>query len=1022
MAQHETTGHDPREADADTGAAAAAATHVVITVHGIRTFGQWQERLEALLRASEPGIRVLNYKYGYFSIIAFLVPFLRWLVTRRFGLSLEYVARRYPGARIDIVAHSFGTHLVGWGLRRIPRDRRPTIDTILLAGSVLKVNYPWRDLMDEGHVRRVINECGTRDGILVLNQIAVLFTGMAGRVGFNGLTSDVFRNNYYQFGHSGYFQRAGASYDDFMRDRWLPLLTTASEPAPVDERTIGGALQGLTTFLLNNTEPVKLAVYGSLLLLPTLVYYRLYVNAEEARREVNLRLYVSQVNASQKAWRSGQLSWGRDILIGQGNDRHQAALRDFAWYHTWLLYRACRRDLSGAAGRVGTVAFSPDGRRVASGTDRGAVLLWDESSDRPVVLREPGRGEDGRPSIDAAGNDVDVSVLVFSPDGLTLASGGYDGLVRLWDVASSRERRNLQLRPPGDRVKLTALAPKSISPEQPTSLAFHPDGALLAVATRSGALMLWDLRRDEDAGPVYLRRAGGEPAPMRSSQFRRVSLSTASRLAPVSRMDGPIQFSPDGKTLVSIQNDQISNRGTVALWDVSTRERLDPGSLPPIQGPVADLRFSPDGKTLAWASDDGTATLWNPATGGEAQFTARSTAGRDDVELRSLTLDPGGATLALAYNDGVVRWLDLVSGRVSGPAYPLPITPTAALAFAPDGRSLAVGDDDGATRLWDLTALARAKAEIPEDSGSYGFRANVASPDGKTLARFGVLWERNAGQTPGDTADHCVLELWDVETGRLRKALRGNLGVSFALGLSPDGRALAAGSYDGSVMMWDLAGGRIRKLGTHGKQVASLAFAPGGMALATVGVDGSAILWDLRTGQGRRIVPAGGDQVHCVAFSPDGLTLAFGDEAGVLSLWDVASATRRATLREPTGPVRCLAFSTDGQMLASGGSQFVRLWDLATREPIARLSGGVRSIAAVAFAPDRRRRILATMSSDNQEVMLWDLATRLVLTELGAGARGPLMFSPDGRTLFAGSTLWRSASAGEVDLAPAPGR
>src|SRR5206468_4064169 len=144
--------------------------HLVITVHGIRTFGLWQERLEELLKlaamekAVATRVDVFNYKYGYFSIVAFLIPFLRWLVTRRFRRDMLEVVERGNWARIDIVAHSFGTHLVAWGLYGIRPERRPKIHTIVLAASVLKPGFPWRDLMGNC-VHRVVNDCGTKDWI-----------------------------------------------------------------------------------------------------------------------------------------------------------------------------------------------------------------------------------------------------------------------------------------------------------------------------------------------------------------------------------------------------------------------------------------------------------------------------------------------------------------------------------------------------------------------------------------------------------------------------------------------------------------------------------------------------------------------------------------------------------------------------------------------------------------------------------------------------------------------------------------
>src|SRR5690242_10798875 len=120
-----------------------AQRRLIITVHGIRTFGNWQERLEALVHEREPGARVQHYKYGYFSSIAFMLPFLRWWVTRGFRRALAATCASSGSDRIEIVAHSFGTHLVAWGLHGIPRERRPKIDTLILAGSVLKPTFPW---------------------------------------------------------------------------------------------------------------------------------------------------------------------------------------------------------------------------------------------------------------------------------------------------------------------------------------------------------------------------------------------------------------------------------------------------------------------------------------------------------------------------------------------------------------------------------------------------------------------------------------------------------------------------------------------------------------------------------------------------------------------------------------------------------------------------------------------------------------------------------------------------------------
>jgi hypothetical protein len=153
---------------------------LVISVHGIRTFGAWQEDLSKMLVAEFGDSIVVNsYRYGFFTILAFLIPPLRWLATRRFRYHLMKQAAREHWSRIDLVAHSFGIHLVAWSLIRIPEPRRPSIHTIVLAGSVLKSTSPIMNLVG-GSVTRLVNDCGIKDDVLIVNQLFVLFTGMAG--------------------------------------------------------------------------------------------------------------------------------------------------------------------------------------------------------------------------------------------------------------------------------------------------------------------------------------------------------------------------------------------------------------------------------------------------------------------------------------------------------------------------------------------------------------------------------------------------------------------------------------------------------------------------------------------------------------------------------------------------------------------------------------------------------------------------------------------------------------------------
>jgi len=164
--------------------------HLIVTVHGIRTFGQWQERLEkmTITKVNQENIEFVNYKFGYFSLVAFIIPLFRWLVVRRFRRELLKLCSTRPRLRVDLIGHSFGTHIIAWAVAGLPKESKIFIHTIILSGSVLRAGFHWRDLLGT-RVARVINDCGTKDAVLLLSQFFVLFTGMAGRTGFSGATS-----------------------------------------------------------------------------------------------------------------------------------------------------------------------------------------------------------------------------------------------------------------------------------------------------------------------------------------------------------------------------------------------------------------------------------------------------------------------------------------------------------------------------------------------------------------------------------------------------------------------------------------------------------------------------------------------------------------------------------------------------------------------------------------------------------------------------------------------------------------
>ncbi len=276
-------------------AADGSVERIIVTVHGIRTFGQWQERLAALIEAEDPDARIYNYHYGFFSVLAFLVPPLRAIRVRFFRRALQGIVGDNPHARITLVGHSFGTHMIGWAIARGFEDKRASFEQIILAGSVLRQDFDWQELIDKRIVKRVINDCGVDDGILILSQFGVLFTGMAGRLGFSGTTGVSLFNRYHRGGHSHYFvNEEGLADDTFMAEKWLPLIMGAAKPQPFDMRTTQGPMRGFLHWLIQNADGVKIA---AMIAIGFFGWQQLYAGprqAAEGERIARLRVIAMQ--------------------------------------------------------------------------------------------------------------------------------------------------------------------------------------------------------------------------------------------------------------------------------------------------------------------------------------------------------------------------------------------------------------------------------------------------------------------------------------------------------------------------------------------------------------------------------------------------------------------------------------------------------------------------------------------------------------------------------------------------------
>ncbi len=260
------------------------------------------------------------------------------------------------------------------------------------------------------------------------------------------------------------------------------------------------------------------------------------------------------------------------------------------------------------------------------------------------------------------------------------------------------------------------------------------------------------------------------------------------------------------------------------------------------------------------------------------------------------------------------------------------------------------------------------------------------------------------------------IEIWDACSGKRSHKFDAPRDWGSALALSPSGALVALAREDNTILLRDAASGKpTLTLPGHSSRAQRLAFSPGGGILASVAGDNTIKLWDTASGRLLRTLSGHADSVLSVAFSPNGKSVAVAGSDNTAAIWDVASGQLVHALRGHSGTVLSLAFAGDGKFLASASLDYtIKVWELASGLPVRTLE--LREAAvAVAFSPDGERLASAGENSLN----IWDVASWNLLRGWSplAGAIGPLMFSPDGKSLLCahrdGSVVrWNACGAG----------
>jgi WD40 repeat protein len=565
--------------------------------------------------------------------------------------------------------------------------------------------------------------------------------------------------------------------------------------------------------------------------------------------------------------------------------------------------------LHGHRGEVTSLAFSPDGDTLASGSTRGTITFWDVDRRRRV----------GPP---LTGTGAAVTSVTFSPDGTTLASASGE-TVSLWDV-----RRRRRLGPPltGHHADVVTLA---FSPDGKTLASGSNDPSILGPLSgrNQSAIIFWDVERRRQLGKPMTAHGGpvlslafspGGSTLASGSSEKTVILWDVERRRPLSApMTGhsdsvrSIAFSSDGKTVASASGEET------ILWDVRRHSQLAE-SLSSEGGPAVDLALSPDGETLASAGWDEHVDLWDV----QRRRLDTSLAGHHEF-VGGLAFSPDGDTLASGSDDGAIILWDLGRGHRLDTRLTDDAERYEDVTFSPDGRTLASIDEDAVI----LRDLRRRRPDRRLSIPGGEVHSVTFSADGKTLTAV----------TDDREGDADAVVRWDLERPhRVGDPLTGFRGEAQSVAVSPDGNTLAIASgvdiKAGRITFWDAqTGQRVgAPLTGHRRVVVSVAFSPDGNTLASGSFDRTVRLWDVRQRSpiGDPLTGHGG-LVNDVAFTPDGNTLAAASSAGTVILWDVQ---RHRQLGGPLtghrGAVESVAFSPDGDSLATtGADETIRLWD-----------------------------------------------------------------------------------------------
>ncbi|HZR17440.1 MAG TPA: serine/threonine-protein kinase [Verrucomicrobiae bacterium] len=654
-----------------------------------------------------------------------------------------------------------------------------------------------------------------------------------------------------------------------------------------------------------------------------------------ARIQADNSLYIAKMNLAQREWDRNNLLRVEQLLKETENNPR----RGFEWYYWQRRTHGDVKTLRGHTEPIWSVAYSPDGQRVVTGSADRTAKVWDTATGKEVVS--------------LTGHQDAITSVAYSTDGHRIITGSADETARVWDSVSGKEllvlrgmghRRDflyVAFSPDGRRI-LTACQYATLwdaATGQPLitfkghkrsvrGVAFSPDGRLIVTGSYDKTYKIWDI----SSGKELFTLAGH-----------------ADELASAA-------FSPHGERVVTGGSDGIAR-----VWGVATGEQLF--TLGGHGNDFVPVAFSPDGKRIATSSGNGSTTFWDAATGKELFTLKGHTTG-----VISLAYSPDGKSIVTACGKGPLKENTAKICQAAPDSEALILDThkdkVNSVAFSTDGKRIVTGSDDGTAKVWDGTT----GAELFTLAGHTNRVMGVAiSHDGKRIATASYDY---------------TARIWDPATGQPLKIVPCGQSWVNALAFSPDDRRIVTACADGSTTLWESStGGKLLSFSGQSNGLYTVAFSPNGRWILTGDQRGIATIWDASSGEQLHSVKAQDLWIVSAVFSPDSKRFIVGGEDRMAKVWDVATGNLVLTLRGQSDQVWAVDYSRDGHRIATGGRDgIVKVWDADNGEELLALTGHTKEVRSIAFSPDGTQLVSGSWDSSAriwrgataQEMAAWD--------------------------------------------------